>query len=271
MEIFPHVHRIPVPSLTVPPAQHTNSYIVGKKDPVIIDVGSDTAEALDMIITYLRSAYGGGHIRLSGILLTHTHSDHAVGAERLSAMTGAEILVHTEEYENLVDAPARRALTDGEIVRAGDFSLRAIHTPGHSSGHICWYLESEKLLFAGDHIAGEGTVVIAPPEGDMAAYLASLDRLLRLDLTALCPGHGPVIAAPYEKIKEYIDHRLMRERQVLEGLSQGITLIEDLVEAIYTDVPVALHGFAAMSVKAHLIKLEREKKVVVKGEEYSLR
>jgi len=255
--------------MPIPPAMHTNSYIIGTDEAVIVDIGSDSMDALNDILSYMRERLG--KIRLRSILITHSHHDHSLGAERLASLTGAEVLIHTEEYDRMPDVPQRRALTGEEVLTVGGLHMRAVHTPGHSPGHLCWLLEEEELLFTGDLIVGEGTVVIAPPAGDMRAYLASLEKLKGMELKALCPGHGPVIQSPQEKIQEYIDHRLMRERQVLDGLSQGLTTIAELVERIYVDVPLYLHEFAAMSVRAHLIKLENEGRVASNGESFILR
>ncbi|HEX9412676.1 MAG TPA: MBL fold metallo-hydrolase, partial [Ktedonobacterales bacterium] len=152
-------------------------------------------------------------------------------------------------------------LADGEVVRVGERALRAIYTPGHRFDHLSFLLEDAGALFAGDLVAGVGTVVISPPEGDLFDYMASLRRLLALDLRQILPAHGPAIEAPSELLEYYIAHREQREEQVLAGLRAGATSILALVAAIYADVDPALHPVAARSVLAHLLKLEREGRV----------
>jgi glyoxylase-like metal-dependent hydrolase (beta-lactamase superfamily II) len=122
-------------------------------------------------------------------------------------------------------------------------------------------LEGSRVLFAGDLVAGVGTVVILPPEGSIGAYLASLRRLLALDLALMLPGHGPFVAEPHAKLQEYIDHRLLREQQILDALQAGLDRIPAMVQQIYADVDLRLHGFAGESVRAHLLKLEEEGRV----------
>jgi len=155
---------------------------------------------------------------------------------------------------------ADEEVADGATFPAGDDTLRAIHTPGHRFDHLCYLVEEQRTLFAGDMIAGVGTVVISPPEGDMQDYLDSLKHLQELDLAAIVPAHGPTINDPQALLAEYIAHRLQREQQViqeLEVLPRGAT-IPQMVPHIYMDVDASLHALAARSVEAHLLKLERE-------------
>ena len=151
-----------------------------------------------------------------------------------------------------------RELADGEVARLGKRSLRALHTPGHRFDHLCFLLEDSAALFAGDLVAGTGTVVIAPPEGNLLDYMASLQRLLDLDLRTILPAHGPVITEPHELLDQYISHRHLREQQVLERLAAGPATVAAMVEGIYADVDPKLHGMAALSLTAHLYKLESE-------------
>ena len=139
--------------------------------------------------------------------------------------------------------------------------LEVIHTPGHSSGHCCFFLRPEGVLFTGDHILGMGASIVVPPDGDMALYMASLVDLLSYPAKIICPGHGPVVWNAREKIEEYIEHRKQRERAILEGVHSGIRRTEQLVAAIYTDIPESFHGMAYFSVEAHLVKLIKEGKI----------
>ena len=227
----------------------TNTYLVGIDEVAVIDPGPDDAAHLDAI-----AAAGSGRIRW--ILCTHTHGDHSPGAAGLKERTGAEVLAFADRDGLVCD----RHLSDGETVEGTEFTLRAIHTPGHASNHLCFLLERDRLLFSGDHVMDGSTVVITPPDGDMSAYLAAIERLQawRPALRAIAPAHGHVIDDPAAKLDEYLTHRLDREAQVLAALQAegpaGAGTAR-LVEAIYTDVPVVLHPVARFSVWAHLRKL----------------
>ena len=242
----------PNPSLMTGPG--TNTYVIaGAIGPcAVIDPGSDAPGHLDAIVRAAGSR-GIGHI-----LSTHAHPDHAGGAAPLRALTGAPVLAWSRE--GVPDAD--RTLVDDERVVIGDRTLRALYTPGHRFDHLCFLLEDSGALFAGDLVAGVGTVVIAPPEGDMRDYLASLNRLLTLqDLQMILPAHGPSITDGPALLRSYLAHRLEREQQVLGGLRNGPTTVATLVVQIYADVDPALHPAAARSVLAHLLKLEREGRV----------
>jgi glyoxylase-like metal-dependent hydrolase (beta-lactamase superfamily II) len=152
-------------------------------------------------------------------------------------------------------------LRDGQKVEGEGVTLMPIHTPGHASDHLCYYLVEEKAVFTGDVILGGSTTVIPSEDGDLGDYLASLRRLQRLDVGRIYPAHGPVIEDAPAKIQEYIDHRMLRERQILAALGDGLTTIPAMVERIYAEVPKALHAMAAMSVESHLKKLKREGRV----------
>jgi glyoxylase-like metal-dependent hydrolase (beta-lactamase superfamily II) len=244
----------PNPSLMTGPG--TNTYVItdesdGSGPSVVIDPGPDIEEHLQTIAEKTQPG-------LSAILITHGHPDHLEGAARLRALTGAPILAWSQEGS----PPADDTLADGELVLVGRRHLRALHTPGHRFDHLCFLLEDSSALFAGDLVAGTGTVVIAPPEGDLADYLDSLRRLAELDLKLILPAHGPVSTQPHALLQEYISHRNQRELQVLDGLAEGPATIDALVERIYADVDPKLHPLAALSLTAHLYKLESEGRVV---------
>lgn len=230
----------------------TNTYLVGIDEVAVIDPGPDDAGHLDAV-----AAAGSGRIRW--ILCTHTHGDHSPGAAGLKERTGAEILSF-EDRDGLV---CDRHLVDGDTVEGTEFTLRAVHTPGHASNHLCFLLERERLLFSGDHVMDGSTVVITPPDGDMAEYLASIERLLRWRpaLRTIAPAHGHLIQDPAAKLDDYLTHRLDREAQVLAAVraaGPGGAGTADLVSTIYTDVPDVLHPVARFSVWAHLRKLRDE-------------
>jgi glyoxylase-like metal-dependent hydrolase (beta-lactamase superfamily II) len=251
--LSPMVRRIVCDNPSSMTGPGTNTYLVGIDEIVVIDPGPENEEHLDAI-----SGCGGDRIRW--ILLTHTHSDHSPGAAALKARTGAEVLAFDGGNDSIGNTQVELdgTLGDEDVIEATEFHLTALHTPGHASNHLCYLLNEERMLFTGDHIMQGSTVVIAPPDGDMSAYLASLERLkgLRPRLRSIAPGHGHVIDDPLAVIDEYVAHRLERERQVIEALrAHGSASIPELVSDIYVDVPVEMHGWAAYSVWAHLRKL----------------
>jgi glyoxylase-like metal-dependent hydrolase (beta-lactamase superfamily II) len=251
--LSPMVRRIVCDNPSSMTGPGTNTYLVGIDEIVVIDPGPENEEHLDAIA-------GCGGDRIRWILLTHTHSDHSPGAAALKARTGAEVLAFDGGNDSIGHTRVELdgTLGDEDVIEATEFHLTALHTPGHASNHLCYLLNEERMLFTGDHIMQGSTVVIAPPDGDMSAYLASLERLkgLRPRLRSIAPGHGHVIDDPLAVIDEYVAHRLERERQVIEALrAHGSASIPELVSDIYVDVPVEMHGWAAYSVWAHLRKL----------------
>jgi len=241
----------PNPSIMTGPG--TNSIILGGQPggTVVIDPADESSDHLDALIK--EGERRGG---IQNILITHGHPDHVGGAAALRERLHIPILAYNRRGVSIAD----EELADGATLPVGDDTLRAIHTPGHRFDHLCFYLERQRILFAGDLISGITTNVIAPPDGDMFDYMHSLQRLQFLDIATIVPGHGPNIADAQAKITEYINHRRLREQQilqVLETLPRGSTILE-MVPAIYTDVDPKLHPIAAWSVEAHLLKLEKE-------------
>jgi glyoxylase-like metal-dependent hydrolase (beta-lactamase superfamily II) len=159
---------------------------------------------------------------------------------------------------------------EGDLIAFSGGEVKVLHTPGHESGHCCFYETADRVLFSGDHIMGFGTSVIRPPDGDMTDYIRSLERLLELEISLILPGHGPLVGKPEAKIKEYIEHRLMREQQVITALRQGRDTIGAITEIIYADISGPLKNVAEFSVEAHLIKLMREGRVKHEGARYRL-
>jgi glyoxylase-like metal-dependent hydrolase (beta-lactamase superfamily II) len=243
----------------------TNTIVLGDNTTgaTVIDPADNHPSHLDAII---QAATERGGLRR--ILITHGHPDHIGGAAELRTRLAASQNIPIYAFHRQGTPLADHEIADGTTFPVGNDTLRAIHTPGHRYDHLCYLLEQQRLLFAGDLLAGSGTVVISPPEGDLLDYLHSLKRLQEMELAAIIPAHGPLIADPQAKIAEYIEHRLLREQQVLAVLArqpQG-TAIASIVQTIYADVDPRLHAVAGQSVTAHLLKLEREGRVKREGE-----
>jgi glyoxylase-like metal-dependent hydrolase (beta-lactamase superfamily II) len=248
----------------------TNSYLVGggaRNEWVVIDPGPVDAAHVQAIID---AAPG----RITRVFATHTHSDHSPGAALLKARTDAitqgRVADHADRQDKTFIPDV--ALAGGERIEIDEgVTLRVIHTPGHASNHLCYLLEETRMLFTGDHMMQGSTVVINPPDGDMRAYLASLERLAALDLATILPGHGPPIDRPYEKIAEYVAHRLMREAQIVAAVAAGVDRIAEMVPRLYAEVPAALHGMASLTVRAHLDKLVADERVTESDGRFTLR
>jgi glyoxylase-like metal-dependent hydrolase (beta-lactamase superfamily II) len=244
----------------------THTYFVGQRQAYVIDPGPEIGRYLDSIATWI--VRQGADV--AAILLTHAHPDHAPGAVRLKDRLGAPILGSgVMASETLQSSQVDDTLTASDLILDGDV-LSVVPTPGHSADHLGFFLRSARIFFSGDLILGQGTTVIAPPEGNMVDYMRSLDVVQKLDPVLIAPGHGPLIRNPTAKIEEYIAHRQKRERQVIEALGHSPGSAADLVERIYTDTPSHLHELARLSVLAQLEKLVQEGRVSIEDGAYRL-
>src|SRR5262245_663855 len=237
------VIRVLAPNPGIRELEGTNTWVVGDPPAVVIDPGPEDSGQLHEIV---RTAGLVG-----AIALTHDHPDHAPGAMPLSAVTGAPVFAARP-------AEGMTRIRDGEFVTAGSATLSVIATPGHAPDHLAFFMPNAGSLFTGDAVLGRGTSVIDPPEGDLTAYLRSLRRMRDLSPRTIHPGHGPLVLRAMAKLDEYLDHRAMREEQILSALDGEWRSIEELVDEIYADYPPGLFELAGRSVLAHLRKLEVE-------------
>ncbi len=272
--IAPAIEVCPVRTPTLPPATDTNCYLVGERELVVVDPASPYEEEQAALDAALDDRIARG-ARVREIWLTHHHQDHVRGAARVSARYAAPIAAHPETAARLAgQLDVSHMLEEGariELAGTHPRSLRAVFTPGHAPGHLCFLEESTGMMLAGDMVAGIGTILIDPSEGDMAAYLASLALLRRLGPSRLLPSHGGVIADPAARLDEYVRHRLWRERRVIDALRErGEATPRELVPIAYSDVSPAIHALAERSLVAHLRKLAADGVATSRGQTWAL-
>jgi glyoxylase-like metal-dependent hydrolase (beta-lactamase superfamily II) len=251
-----HPVRVLAPNPGPYTLEGTNTWIVGRGPSLVIDPGPEDPIHLERV----RRVAGP----VAAILLTHRHPDHALGAAWLGDRTGAPVMAFRA-------GPGEERLASGRTVEADGTRLRVIHTPGHTKDHVVFHDAASGALFTGDMVLGRGTSIVDPPEGEMAAYVRSLEAMAALRPTVLYPGHGPTVWSAGDKLREYVEHRAARERQVLAGLTEGPRSPKELVGVIYSDYPADLRPLAARSVLAHLLKLEAEGRVERQGRGAGLR
>jgi glyoxylase-like metal-dependent hydrolase (beta-lactamase superfamily II) len=223
----------------------TNTYLIGAGEVVVVDPGPDIPTHVDAILAAARERG-----TIVALLVTHGHSDHLPAARRLRERTGARILGHPRLAD--VDRP----LVDADTIAVGAEHFIAYETLGHSDDHVAFWRSADRSLFCGDLITGVGTVVLSRAPGSLTRYLASLNRVRELAPSRILPGHGPAIDDPSAKIQEYLDHRAMRDAQIVAALERGPATVDDLVQRIYAGVAPSLRPMAARNVQAHLEHLE---------------
>ena len=254
----------------------TGTYIVGKGTVAVIDPGPLLTDHLEALLAAIEGE------TVSHILVTHDHSDHSPLAVPFSEKTGAKVYGYAPEVVedglSEIQMDAGRDTTykpdvivaDGDLFEGPGWTLQAIHTPGHTSNHMCYALREENALFSGDHIMGWSTTVVVPPDGNMTQYMKSVEKLIPLSFNTLWPTHGPPVTEVTPFLQAYIDHRLAREEQILSCLKDNIGAVADMVARMYADVDKKLHPAAAQSVRAHLGKLLDEGKIVGADGNYRL-
>jgi len=242
--------RVLAPNPSPYTLEGTNTWIVGEAPAVVIDPGPDDPAHLAEVAAIAAP--------VGAVLVTHDHPDHAPGAVPFAQRVGAPAFAYRLR--------GAERLRDGQALDVGEVSIRALHTPGHTSDHMVFHLPRSHALFTGDAVLGRGTSFIDPPDGDLRQYLRSLTRMQDLAPRTLYPGHGPVVLDAEAKLAEYVRHREEREAQILEALSDGVSTIPEIVSRIYADYPVEVHELAARSVLAHLQKLQGEGRVDRRGQ-----
>ena len=268
----PWIRAVPLRTPTLPPATHTNCYILGESALCVIDPASPWDDERAVLDDVVRALADDGR-RVERVLLTHHHVDHVSGAAHLAERLGVPVAAHGETASRLAGrVTVSEILADDDVLPYGPRGLRACFTPGHAPGHLCFVDDAAAAIVAGDMVASVGTIIVEPDDGgDMAVYLDSLRRLRRLVDAGkrwLLPAHGPAIAEAAGKLDFYVQHRLEREGRVLSALSATPQTVLELVPPAYPDVPPAIYPLAARSLLAHLIKLERDGKARRDGERW---
>lgn len=267
--VTPGVRRLVLPNPSAFTFHGTGVYVVGSGSVAVIDPGPADPAFTDAIMAGLSGE------TVEAILITHTHRDHSPGAAPLKRLTGAPTYGFGphggDNAEASVEEGADRdfrpdiPLADGQTVAGTGWTLTALHTPGHTSNHLCFAYAEGDGVFSGDHVMGWSTTVVSPPDGDMAAYMASLEKIRNRTESVFWPTHGPPIPSPADYVTALIEHRKQRERQILACLDAGHDEIPAMVRHMYADIPDHLHAAAGRSVLSHMVKMANEGTVSVLG------
>ncbi len=252
------VRRVLAPNAGMMTGPGTNTYLLGERELAVIDPGPDDPGHLAAIL----EAAAGASIRW--ILVTHTHRDHSPLAARLAAATGAPVVGRPAPQDGRQDETfvATHIPADGEILVLAECEVRVLHTPGHASNCVCYLAMRDRLLFTGDHVLQGVSPVILAPDGDMHAYLESLRKLPQQEFDRIAPGHGDIVAEPAQAVRLLLAHRLAREAKVWRVLdAAGTATLEALTPLVYDDVDSARHGYAQLTLRAHLVKLAHDGRV----------
>jgi len=254
VSLVPGVRRIVAGNAGMMTGPGTNTYLFGLREVAVLDPGPDDTGHLEAILNAAGSA-------VRWVIVTHTHPDHSPLARRLAMITGARVIGLPPPGDGRQDTAftPQQLPADGERLRLSECELTVIHTPGHASNCVCYLMESQRLLFTGDHVLEGVSPVILPPDGDMSAYIHSLDKLMAHDFERIAPGHGGVMERGKEVVAKLRAHRLAREDKVVRGLRRlNAAVLDALIPVVYDDVPADRHSWARLTLEAHLIKLAHE-------------
>ena len=268
-QITPLIRRVIARNPSAFTFHGTGTYIIGTGQVAIVDPGPDLAEHVDALLNALRGE------TVSHILVTHTHTDHSPAVKAVQAATGAPSYAYGPHGTRPEDGASEgggdydfmpdHRVGDGDVVTGKGWSVEALHTPGHCSNHLCFALREEDTLLCGDHVMGWSTSIVSPPDGDMADYMASLEKLLDRDDVRYWPTHGPSIEDPKTHVRAFIAHRQARAQQILDALASGLTQVSAMVPKMYADVSPNLYPAATRSVLAAVAYLEDQGKLTVAG------
>lgn len=266
--------RVSLRTPTLPPATHTNSYLLGRQDFLVIEPASPYSPEQAKLHDAIDARLALGH-RLLGALLTHHHLDHVSGANALRARYPVPLIAHEATAARLATrAPVDRVLGEGEPLfdALSELDVRVLHTPGHAPGHLCLHSPRHGWIIAGDMVASIGTILVdTDDDGDMDAYIAQLERLAALGPRTLFPAHGDPIADAVGRLEFYVRHRTQREARILDAVRGGAGELGAVVARAYDDTPAAVWPLAARAARAHLARLIKHGRVALRGDRYVAR